>query len=459
MPDPWEYNWFAAWDLAFHTVVFAHIDPEFAKYQLLTLLREWYMHPNGALPAYEWNFDDVNPPVHAWAAIRVFEIDGARDFDFLARVFHKLLINFTWWVNRVDVDGNNVFEGGFLGLDNIGPIDRSHLPEGYRINQVDGTAWMAFYALMLLRMAIRLRTVDESYSGMTLKFLEHFAGICDGMASTGMFDPEDGFFYDQLVHPDGSTQPIKVRSLVGVIPVLAAAYVDYDATVAGAERMQRRFADFLRRRGFDASNVNSSGFVQMRRVGSATSVLLTVADPERLRRVLMEVLSEESLLSPFGLRSLSKRLDGHPYDVEVGGQTFSIDYEPAESRTTMYGGNSNWRGPVWFPINHLVIEALERYHMYLGDDFRVEFPTGSGALMDLGEVVHELRCRLISLFEPDASGWFAALGAHPKFRSDARWQEPLFYEYFHGDCGYGLGASHQTGWTGLVADLIVGRRG
>lgn len=459
MPDPWEYNWFAAWDLAFHSVTFAHIDAEFAKYQLLSLVREWYMHPNGALPAYEWNFDDVNPPVHAWAAIRVFEIDGARDFDFLARIFHKLLLNFTWWVNRVDADGNNVFEGGFLGLDNIGPIDRSHLPDGYRINQVDGTAWMAFYALMLLRMSIRLQAQDESYSAMTLKFLEHFAGICDGMSATGMFDADDGFFYDQLVHPDGHTEPIKVRSLVGVIPVLAAAYVDYDSHVRGAERVQRRFADFLHRRGVDAGSINSSGFVQVRPADDGLSVLLTVAEPERLRRVLMEVLSEESMLSPFGLRSLSKRLDGHPYRIGVDGQEFSIDYEPAESRTSMYGGNSNWRGPVWFPINHLVIEALERYHMYLGDDFRVECPTGSGVLMNLGDVVHELRSRLISLFLPDSSGWCAALGAHPRFRTDPRWQEPMFYEYFNGDNGFGLGASHQTGWTGLVADLIIGRRG
>ncbi len=459
MPDSWEYPWFAAWDLAFHTVVFSHIDPEFSKYQLLLMLREWYMHPNGALPAYEWNFDDLNPPVHAWAAIRVFEIDGARDFDFLARVFQKLLINFTWWVNRVDREGNNVFEGGFLGLDNIGPIDRSNLPDGYYIEQADGTSWMAFYSLMMLRMAIRLASQDPAYAPMTLKFLEHFADITDGMADVGMFDAEEGFFFDQLVSPDGSRESIKVRSLVGVIPVLAAAYLEQTGVVKDAEMIQRRFANFLRRRGVDEYGAPQTGFLQTRQTDEGRMVLLSVVDPDRLRRVLMEVLSEDSMLSPYGLRSLTKRLDGNPYVINIEGQDNSIDYEPAESTTPIYGGNSNWRGPVWFPINHLVIEALERYAMYLGPEFTVECPTGSGNMMTLDEVAHELRRRLISVFLPDAQGHRPVFGGSARFQEDPRWNSPLFYEYFHGDNGAGLGASHQTGWTGLVADLIIGRKG
>ena len=462
MPDSWEYPWFAAWDLAFHTVVFSHIDAEYAKYQLLLMLREWYMHPNGALPAYEWNFDDVNPPVHAWAAIRVFEIDGARDLDFLARVFQKLLINFTWWVNKVDREGNNVFEGGFLGLDNIGPIDRSHLPEGYVIEQADGTSWMAFYALMMLRMAIRLAPHDDAYAPMALKFLEHFATITDGMAAVGLFDAEDGFFYDQLVRPDGTREPIRVRSLVGVIPVLAGAFIDQGSRFAASPRYQQRLADFLRRRGVDHDangTTHTTGFLQLRHDDDGNKALLTVVDPDRLRRVLLEVLSEDSMLSPYGLRSVSKRLEGAPYQINVDGQEYGIDYEPAESTTPIYGGNSNWRGPVWFPINHLVIEALERYYLYLGDDFTVECPTGSGVMMNLQEVAAEIRRRLISVFEEAPDGTRPVFGGSERFQKDPRWHDPLFYEYFHGDNGAGLGASHQTGWTGLVADLIIGRRG
>jgi len=462
MPDSWEYPWFAAWDLAFHTVVFAHIDPEYAKYQALVMLREWFMHPTGAIPAYEWNFSDVNPPVQAWAAIRVFEIDGARDLDFLERVFQKLLINFTWWVNKVDKEGNNVFEGGFLGLDNIGPIDRSHLPEGYTIEQADGTAWMAFYALMMLRMALRLAPHDDAYVGMALKFLDHFATITDGIADVGLFDPEEGFFFDQLVRPDGSREPIRVRSLVGVIPVLAGAYIEGDGALASAPRYQKRIQSFLKRRGIgpDANKeAHSTGFLQLRHSDKGNQVLLTVVDPTRLRRVLMEVLSEDSMLSPHGLRSVSKKLEGAPYQINVDGQDFGIDYEPAESTTPIYGGNSNWRGPVWFPINHLVIEALERYYLYLGDEFLVECPTGSGVMMNLRQVAHEVRRRLISVFLDDPTGHRPVFGGSQRFQSDPRWHDPLFYEYFHGDNGAGLGASHQTGWTALVADLIIGRKG
>jgi hypothetical protein len=459
MPDPWEYPWFAAWDLAFHSVVFAHIDPDFAKYQLNVMLREWYMHPNGALPAYEWNFDDINPPVHAWAAIRVFEIEGGTDVGFLTRVFHKLLLNFTWWVNRVDEEGNNVFEGGFLGLDNIGPIDRSNLPPGYRIEQVDGTSWMAFYALMMLRMAIRLSEHDENYRPMVLKFLEHFASITDGMADVGMFDVEDGFFYDQLIHPDGLRESIRSRSIVGVIPVLAAAYITTSSDVPRANLAQRRFANFMKRRSALDTDDGSAGFIQIRQDEQGMTALLTIVDPERLRRVLVDVLSERSLLSDRGLRSLSRRLADEPVSIDLSGQRYVVDYEPAESTTWIYGGNSNWRGPVWFPLNHLVIEALERYHMYVGDEFQVECPTGSGVLMNLQEVADELRRRLISIFTQDENGHRPVFGADQRFQTDPDWNDPLFYEYFDGDTGRGLGASHQTGWTGLVADLIIGRRG
>ncbi|TAK70434.1 MAG: glucosidase [Actinomycetota bacterium] len=459
MPDAWEYPWFAAWDLAFHTVVFAHVDPGYAKYQLLLMLREWYMHPNGALPSYEWNFDDRNPPVHAWAAIRVFEIDGGRDHAFLERVFHKLLLNFTWWVNRVDADGNNVFEGGFLGLDNIGPIDRSHLPGGWRIEQADGTAWMAFYCLSMLRIALRLTEHNEVYGSLALKFLEHFAAITDGFTTADMWDPSDGFFYDQLVLPAGERVPLRVRSVVGVIPLLAAALLEPIPGVTATERTRRRVFDFMRRRGVDedAIDTDKAGFVF--RAPQAAGLLLTVVDPERLRRVLLEVLSEDSLLSPYGVRSLSQRHRDDPFVVRVADQEFRIDYEPAESTTAMYGGNSNWRGPVWFPINHLVVEALERYHMYLGDTFTVECPTGSGTMMTLQQVADELRRRLISLFLPGAGRVAPAFGERDRW-TDSRWsQHPLFFEYFDGDTGAGLGASHQTGWTGLVADLIIGRKG
>lgn len=462
MPDKWEYPWFAAWDLAFHTVVFAHIDPEFAKYQLAVMMREWYMHPNGALPAYEWSFDDRNPPVHAWAVLRVYEIDGSRDQEFLAAMFQKLLINFTWWVNRVDAQGNNVFEGGFLGLDNIGPIDRTHVPAGCRIEQADGTAWMAFYCLCMLRIGMRLAATDQSYRSMMLKFLEHFAGITDGISEAGMWDPADGFFYDQLVEPDDTRIPLRVKSVVGLMPVLAAAYVEStsEAYVKNADRLERRFSQFLRRRGLDTPDLDRAGFVYRSDDESGSKLLLTVVDPERLKRVLMEVLSEDSMLSPYGIRSLSLRHLDDPFHVTVGGEEFRVNYEPAESTTPMYGGNSNWRGPVWFPINHLIIEALERYYMYLGDDFQVECPTGSGNLMNLQQVSDELSRRLISLFLPDENGRRPCFGDTEKFISDPKWNSlAQFHEYFNGDDGAGVGASHQTGWTGLVADLIIGRKG
>lgn len=459
MPDKWEYPWFAAWDLAFHTVVFAHIDPEFAKYQLSLMLREWYMHPNGAIPAYEWSFDDINPPVHAWAALKVYEIDGERDSEFLASVFMKLLLNFTWWVNRVDADGTNIFEGGFLGLDNIGPIDRTHVPPGFKIEQADGTAWMAFYCLTMLRIALRLSAENPAYRSMMLKFLEHFAAITDGINAAQMWDADDGFFYDQLIAPDGSKQALRVKSIVGLIPVLAAAFVGSDAKEyqQHAARIEHHFSNFLARRGLDTSETNQAGFVIREDNIEGSKILLTVVDPDSLRRVLGEVLDEESFLSPYGVRSLSRRHLAQPFQVEVQGEEFSINYEPAESTTPMYGGNSNWRGPVWFPINQLIIEALERYHLYLGDDFKVECPTGSGVQMNLQQVSDELRRRLISLFVPDETGSRPCNGNTEK-QNQPDWNDAvLFHEYFNGDTGAGIGASHQTGWTGLVADLILGR--
>ena len=385
MPDPWEYPWFAAWDLAFHTVTLAHIDPAFAKYQLVLLCREWFMHPGGALPAYEWSFDDVNPPVHAWAALKVFQIDsaatGVPDYAFLERVFTKLLINFTWWVNREDPDGNNVFEGGFLGLDNVGPVDRSNLPPGFRLEQSDGTAWMAFYALSMLRAALVLAEHDDVYEDIATKFFEHFAAITDGIGAGGLWDPADGFFYDQLLTPDGRQLPLRVKSVVGVIPVLAAVAIS-SSTSAPRTRLRKRFADFLSRRGIDADDLDGCGFVSI--TEQRDRLLLTLVDPERLRRVLVEVLDEDGMLSPHGIRSLSRRHAAEPFSVQVGAQTFTVGYEPAESRTYLYGGNSNWRGPVWLPINYLVIEALRRYDRYLGPSFTVEHPTGSGVQRTLG---------------------------------------------------------------------------
>jgi Glycosyl hydrolase family 63 C-terminal domain len=456
MPDPWEYPWFAAWDLAFHCVVLAHVDPSFAKYQLVLMCREWFMHPNGAIPAYEWSFDDVNPPVHAWAALKVFGLDaaasGERDYAFLERVFQKLLLNFTWWVNREDPDGNNVFEGGFLGLDNIGPIDRSHLPQGWRLEQSDGTAWMAFYALSMLNIALVLAEHDDVYEDIATKFFEHFAAITDGVADNGLWDPADGFFYDQLVRPDGVRVPLRVKSVVGLIPVLAALDVA-ESTTLPRTMLRKRFADFLARRGMGPGQVDRCGFVTQS--PDSDRLMLTVVDPQRLRRVLVEVLDEERLLSPYGIRSLSRRHAQEPFSIEVAGHTFSVGYEPAESQTGLYGGNSNWRGPVWLPINYLVIEGLERYHEYLGDTFTVECPTGSGRQLTLTQVAAELRTRLVSLFLPDASGQRPADGRG--LRADPRGEAgPLFYEYFDGNTGAGLGASHQTGWTGLVADLIRG---
>jgi len=456
MPDPWEYPWFAAWDLAFHTVVLAHLDPAFAKYQLVLLCREWFMHPNGALPAYEWSFDDVNPPVHALAALRVFEIDGGWDYSFLERIFHKLLINFTWWVNRVDPEGNNVFEGGFLGLDNISAVDRSHLPPGWKLDQSDGTAWMALYSVAMLGIALVLVGHDESYEDVTTKFLEHFASICGAVAKTGLWNDEDAYFYDQLRGPDGEVAPIRVHSLVGLIPLLATAAAP-PQTAEQQLHLRKRFADLLERRGLGEGDLSGLGFVVTREEDDLR--MLAMVGPDRLKRVLARVLDEGRMLGPTGIRSISREHEEERFSVKLDGHEFSVDYEPGESTTSLYGGNSNWRGPVWFPINWLIVNALERYYAFLGDGFTVECPVGSGVEMTLREVANELRRRLVGTFLPGPDGRRAVFDGCERFQSDPRWsQNLLFYEYFDGDTGKGLGASHQTGWTGLVADLILQRR-
>jgi hypothetical protein len=451
MPDPWEYPWYAAWDLAFHTVALAHVDSRFAKDQLLLLCREWYMHPNGQLPAYEWAFGDVNPPVHGWAALRVFEIDGSQDFDFLERVFHKLLLNFTWWVNRKDTEGNNIFEGGFLGLDNIGPFDRSAaLPQGGHLEQSDGTAWMAMYCLNLLEMALILAHHDPTYQDLAVKFFEHFTYIASAMNEQGLWNEEDGFYYDVLHTADGESTPMRARSMVGLIPLCAT-------TTLGPDTLSQlpQFAD--RVRWFVAHKPRYASVVAHDDLGDdRLARLLAIVSPERLSRILTRVLDEGEFLSPHGLRALSRHHAEHPLEVDLGGGVARVDYEPAESTSGLFGGNSNWRGPIWFPVNYLLIEALRRFDRYLRDGFLIEHPAGSGQKMTLWEVADELTTRLIGLFLDDDRGRRPAFGGAAKFQMDPSWHGSLlFNEYFHGDTGAGLGASHQTGWTGLVADMII----
>ncbi len=451
MPDTWEYPWYAGWDLAFHCVPLALVDPEFAKAQLLLLCREWYMHPNGQLPAYEWDFGDVNPPVHAWAALRVFEMDGSGDHEFLERIFQKLLLNFTWWVNRKDAAGMNVFEGGFLGLDNIGPIDRSaQLPVAGRLAQADGTAWMAMYCLNLLEIALVLAEHDRVYEDMATKFLEHFAYIAT--ASEALWDEEDGFYHDVVHLDDGGRVPLRVRSVVGLLP-LAATTTLGPATLA-------RLPDFAGRLQWFTANKPqfAAGIGNTHERDGVEGRLLSVVPPERLARILATMLDESEFLSPHGLRALSAVHREQPFTVDLSGMQYSVDYEPAESTTDLFGGNSNWRGPVWFPVNFLLIEAVERFARFYGDDLTVECPTGSGEQRTLGAVADELSRRLVAVFLDDAQGSRPAFGPADKLQRDpALHDRLLFNEYFHGDTGAGLGASHQTGWTGLVAELIMRR--
>jgi hypothetical protein len=447
MPDPWEYPWFAAWDLAFHTIPWAHLDPAFAKYQLLVLLREWFLHPNGALPAYEWSFDDVNPPVHALAALRVFVIDGAADLDFLERVFQKLLLNFTWWLNREDPEGNNLFGGGFLGLDNISPIDRSHLPPGVKLDQADGTAWMAYYSVAMLALAVVLAERDPVYEDMVVKFLEQLVLVMDALEASGCYDPTDGFFYDLLTDVSGNREPIKVETLVGVIPALPAMTLPTRNTER-VQRLRKRFG-----RTMEAQNRQILNW-RIRGTGESGRGLVSIVPPDKLARILETLFDENAFLSPHGLRAISKR-HSTPYQVP-GMPGATIEYEPAESHTAMYGGNSNWRGPVWFPINYLVIRSLLQYDQFFGPEFTIEYPTGSGRKLALRDVADDLANRLISIWLPDPDGRRPVYGGVELLQTDPAWKDNLFFnEYFHGDNGAGLGATHQTGWTALVADLLL----
>jgi hypothetical protein len=459
MPDKWEYPWYAAWDLAFHSVPLALVDSQFAKEQLLLMTREWYMHPNGQFPAYEWAFGDVNPPVHAWAAWRVYQMEhkrrGKPDRAFLERIFHKLLLNFTWWVNRKDTEGRNVFEGGFLGLDNIGVFDRSApVPGGGFIEQADGTGWMGMYCLNLLKIALELAREDSAYEDVASKFWEHFLYIANainhlGHDGEGMWDEQDGFFYDVLHMPDGQHVPMRVRSVVGLIPLFAVETTE--------TRVLDQFPGFKRRLEWFVANRRdlTKNVASMVVPGRGERRLLSIASPAQLARLLKPMLDENEFLSPYGIRSVSRFHKDHPYVLTTGGQEYRVDYEPGESHTQLFGGNSNWRGPVWFPLNYLLIESLQKFHHYLGDEYRVECPTGSGHMMTLWEVAAEISRRLSRLFLKDENGRRPVNGDNEFFHTDPHWRDlVLFYEFFHGDTGQGLGASHQTGWTGLVAKLL-----
>ncbi|HXY06370.1 MAG TPA: glucosidase [Terriglobales bacterium] len=459
MPDKWEYPWYAAWDLAFHCVPLSLVDCEFAKEQLVLLLREWYMHPNGQLPAYEWALGDVNPPVHAWAAWRVYKIDkkrqGKGDLAFLQRVFHKLLLNFTWWVNRKDADGMNIFQGGFLGLDNIGVFDRgAPLPTGGYLEQSDGTSWMAMYTLNLLAIALELARHDPAYEDVASKFWEHFLYIAHamnhrGQDGMGLWDEMDGFFYDVLRFPDGRKYPLRIRSMVGLIPLFAVETLEPEL-LDRLPGFKRRLEWFIENRPDLIGSVAC-----MRTRGKRERRLLSIVGSDQLRRILQVMLDEHEFLSPYGVRALSRYHHEHPYTLAVNGTEYHVKYEPAESSLGLFGGNSNWRGPIWFPVNYLLIESLQKFHHYLGDGFQVEFPARSGNFLTLWEVAAELSRRLARIFLRDEKGERPVYQGIPKFQADPNWNHLiLFHEYFHADTGRGVGASHQTGWTGLVAKLL-----
>ncbi|MEX2491249.1 MAG: glucosidase [Nitrospirales bacterium] len=461
MPDKWEYPWFAAWDLAFHCVPLALVDPDFAKDQLRLLVREWYMHPNGQIPAYEWAFGDVNPPVHAWAAWRVYKIEkrlrGKADRIWLAKIFHKLLLNFTWWVNRKDAEGRNIFQGGFLGLDNIGVFDRSApLPTGGHIDQSDGTSWMGMYCLNMLAIALELAQHDPAYGDMASKFFEHFVYIShainhigEGNHESSLWDETDGFYYDILHFPDGRHQQMKVRSMVGLIPLFAVETLEPEM-VDALPGFKQRMMWFIENRPEFRRHVCSTSLPD-----GGVRRMLSIVDQEQLPRVLNYMLDEEEFLSPYGVRALSKFHQDHPYVLHLDGNEHRVDYEPAESRSGLFGGNSNWRGPIWFPVNFLLIESLQKFHHFLGDQFTVECPTGTGQAQTLWQVGAEISRRLNRIFLRDASNHRPVYGGLRTFQDDPHWRDYLlFHEYFHGDNGAGLGASHQTGWTGLVAKLL-----
>jgi hypothetical protein len=463
MPDKWEYPWYAAWDLAFHCITLSMIDPEFAKKQLVLLTREWYMHPNGQLPAYEWNFSDVNPPVHAWAAWRVYKIDkknnnGKGDISFLESVFHKMLLNFTWWVNRKDKDDRNIFQGGFLGLDNIGVFDRSEeLPSGEHLQQADGTAWMAMFSLNMLRISLELSNANPIYQDLATKFLEHFLYIAGAMTNIGgqginLWDNDDEFYCDVLHTKNGFTA-LKIHSMVGIIPLFAVEVIDPEI-IEKCPEFAERMDWFLNYRP-DLSNLVSRWNIK----GKGERRLFSLLRGHRLKRILKRMLDESEFLSDYGIRALSKFHKDNPYIFKSDGRIFKINYEPAESESGLFGGNSNWRGPVWLPMNFLIIESLQRFHHYYGNDFKVEFPTNSGKYFTLNEISEELSDRLKNIFLKDKNGRRPVFGINKKFQTDSHFHNYLlFSEYFHGDDGYGLGASHQTGWTGLIAKLLQPRR-
>ena len=460
MPDKWEYPWYAAWDLAFHCVPIARIDPFFAKRQLTIMLREYYMHPNGQIPAYEWHFSDVNPPVHAWACWRVYEIDkeinnGKGDRVFLERVFHKLLLNFTWWVNQKDTAGNNIFEGGFLGLDNIGVFDRSQpLPIGGRTEQADGTSWMAMYALNMLRISTELALENSVYEDTASKFFEHFLYIAGAMTNIGgdgigLWDEEEQFFFDVIHLPDGHSEHMKVKSIVGLIPLFAVEILD-NATLDRLPSFKRRLEWILENRPDLASLIS-----RWHEEGKDHSRLLSLLRGHRMTMVLKRMLDETEFLSDYGIRALSKAHKDEPYEFHYHGRVFSVSYKPGESDSGMFGGNSNWRGPIWFPINYMLVESLLKYDQYYGGTFKIEYPTGSGKELTLRDIAGEISGRLTSIFTLNSKGQRPFYGDVKKFSQDPHFRDNLlFYEYFHGDDGRGCGASHQTGWTGLIADLI-----
>jgi len=461
MPDKWEYPWYAAWDLAFHALPLGMIDLELAKDQLVTLTREWYMHPNGQLPAYEWNFGDVNPPVHAWATWKLYRMEerlaGKGDRAFLERVFHKLLLNFTWWVNRKDADGRNIFQGGFLGLDNIGVFDRSKpLPTGGFLDQSDGTAWVAAYSLQLMRIALELSHENPIYQDIATKFFEHFLHIAEAMTKLGgkehgLWDEEDGFYYDSLHLPDGRVMPLRVRSMVGLLPLFAVEVLEPEE-LERAPEFKARLEWFLAHRPDLArlvSRWNEPGRGEMR--------LLSLLRGSRMKRLFRRMLDEKEFLSPYGIRALSKQHEKEPYRLQVKGTTLEVRYEPGESSSGLFGGNSNWRGPIWFPVNFLLLDAMHEYHRYYGDDFRIECPTGSGNFVSIAQAADEIAKRLVRLFLPDETGVRPFARQYERFARDPNFKDHLlFHEYFHGDSGRGVGAMHQTGWTGLVACLIAG---
>jgi hypothetical protein len=455
MPDKWEYPWYAAWDLAFHAIPLALVDSSFAKAQLELMLDEYYLHPNGQIPAYEWNFGDVNPPVHAWASFFVYEIDkqqqGRPDLHFLRQSFNKLLMNFTWWVNRKDLTGRNVFEGGFLGLDNIGVFDRSApLPIAGSLEQADGTAWMALFSQNMLQIVLELETQEPGYQGLAIQFAQHFCRIALAMEQEGLWDEEDGFFYDQLRLPDGSATLLKTRSLVGLLPICATLVIEREL-LDRIPGLTERIVRFLQRFPSLATTISS-----LDRPGIGGRHMLAMVNEGKLRRVLARVLDPDEFLSDFGIRSLSRAHRDQPYTFRAGSTDFTVEYEPAESRSGDFGGNSNWRGPIWMPINMLLIRALRQFYLFYGETFTVECPTGSGVRMNLYQVSEEIARRLVGIFRRGSDGRRAVFGGAEKFQTDPHWCDNLlFYEYFHGDNGAGIGASHQTGWTGLVATAIA----